>query len=268
MTQEIVYDKSKNAIVYTGGLSSESWDSVWQDQEKFLLQKAKTISKKDRVLRLVRKFAPEGSRVLEGGCGLGQFVYSLDKFGYRVTGIDYAEKTVALIKEKFPHLDIRLGDVTNLKDIGDGAYDVYYSGGVIEHFYDGYDDILNEMYRTLDQNGVLIITFPSLTPKRRQMMKNLPQVESIDPNNFYQFALDQDEAIQRFEKRGFKLLHKKIRNGLRGYIEYNPEAKKLSDLYHYKGHNKFKRGLRYAISEMLCYFGYGHTIELVFQKIR
>jgi len=266
MEQKIQFDKKKQCIVYMGGVSSESWDDVWKEQEKFLFKKAKTISRRDRVLRLVHKYVPEGGRILEGGCGLGQFVYSLDKYGYKVTGIDYAEKTVALLNENYPHLDIQLGDVRNLKNFNDEEFDAYYSGGVIEHFYDGYQEIKDEMLRILKKDGVLIITFPTTTKKRLELIKTLPVVENIDQSNFYQFALNLEETIEDFEKSGFHMLHKKIRNGLKGFLEFHPDSKIMNYLYNYKGHNKFIRAIRYIISDNLCKFGYGHTVEIVFKK--
>ena len=170
----------------------------------------------------VKEYLPKGSLVLEGGCGRGNLVHALNYHGYQAIGIDFAERTVKKINEAAPELDIRIGDVRNLP-IEDDKLDGYISGGVIEHFWDGYDEILSEMARTIKNGGYLFITFPSMSPLRKLKTRfNLyPEANKQDLENqqkkFYQFALSENKVINELQENGFTLLKKKKVDGIKGF---------------------------------------------------
>ena len=87
--------------------------------------------------------------------------------------------------------------------VSGGMFDPYYSGGVIEHFVDGYQDIISEMYKALKQDGVLIVAFPFMSVARKRLVRNLPLVCEDDMADFYQYALDPDEVISDIKRLGF-----------------------------------------------------------------
>ena len=151
--------------------------------------------------------------MLEGGCGMGDKVYALDKAGFKAKGIDYAPAAVAMTKRYWPHLDISVGDVRQLP-IASESLDGYWSLGVIEHFIDGYTDIAKEIARVLRPGGYLFLTFPMMNPVRRiQANKGayqlLPEGDDGEvKRNFYQYALDPDEVIEEFRSLGFMVVHK------------------------------------------------------------
>ena len=70
---------------------------------------------------------------------MGQFVFNLDSSC--VTGVDYARDVVETPNQEVPHLDIVVDDLHELNTIESASFDTYYSGGVIEHFYDGYEEL-------------------------------------------------------------------------------------------------------------------------------
>ena len=57
-------------------------------------------------------------------------------------------------------------DVRNL-NFDDGFFDGYWSLGVIEHFYEGYERIIKEVNRVIKRNGFVFLTFPSLSFLRK-----------------------------------------------------------------------------------------------------
>ena len=213
------YDKINNRLVYTGQASTSLfWDAHWDKNtiEKLYL---KHISPFDYVINTTKKYLPKGSIILEGGCGTGQQVFKLQKSGYKAIGIDYAQKTVETVKQAKPELDIRLGDVRKL-DFPDNYFDGYWSFGVIEHFYNGYDDIINEMHRVIKPNGYLFITFPHMCKLRKMKAEKGKYPIWKDEKNkieyFYQFALDEQQVIADIEKLGFKLIKKQHLAGIKG----------------------------------------------------
>ena len=152
---------------------SKLWDSHWSDYsgEDF----AKDVKRKDRfVLYYTSKYLPRGSKVLEGGCGIGDKVFSLHNYGFDAYGVDYATNTVSKVNQAVPELKITTGDVRKL-DFDDHFFDGYWSLGVIEHFVDGYDAILSEMNRVIKEGGYLFLTVPSMSIIRKIHAPYMPR---------------------------------------------------------------------------------------------
>lgn len=104
------YDPANSRLVFLGNKATpEFWDQEWN------LENLKEVIKKNGsndkfVSKITKKFLrPSKSvKILEGGCGMGHFVYSLDRSGFDVYGIDYAPKIITKIKEMFPNLNLSL----------------------------------------------------------------------------------------------------------------------------------------------------------------
>jgi len=261
------YDIKNKRLVYTGNASnSDFWDKHWKQNtiEKLYPKK---ISPFDYLISTTKKYLPAESFILEGGCGTGQQVFKLQKSGYKVTGIDYAEKTVETVKKAKPELDIRLGDVRKT-DFPDNYFDGYWSFGVIEHFYKGYNEILNEMYRILKPDGFLFITFPHMSRLRKiKARKNKYPVwknSEKEIKNFYQFALDEKKVTTDLQKIGFKLIKKQHLSGIKGLKDEVKVLKKpLQKIY--DSRRFFGLATAKIISVLFANFS-SHSILLVLQK--
>lgn len=263
------YDKHKNCLVYIGNKSDEQyWDSHW---DKNTIEKLypKFVSPFDFVINTSKKYLTEGSRILEGGCGVGQQVFKLQNAGFDAIGIDYAPKTIETVKKAMPQLNIRLGDVRKL-DFENNYFDAYWSFGVIEHFYNGYHQIANEMQRVIKPEGYLLITFPHMSKlRKRKARKNKYPIWKENENdlkNFYQFALDEKKVIQHFEKIGFKLIKQQHLTGLKGLKDeisfMKKTLQKIFDSQSFVG-----MGLAKIISVLFNPFT-SHSVLLILKKIK
>lgn len=112
------------------------------------------------------RYFPKKGKILEGGCGIGQFVIYYRRRGYDIEGVDFSSATVERLRQSHPGLPVRVGDVTALP-YPDGYFECYYSGGVVEHFEEGPFRALSEARRVLASHGKLIITVPFLNRLRR-----------------------------------------------------------------------------------------------------
>lgn len=149
--------------------------------------------------------------------------------------------------------------------VSGGMFDPYYSGGVIEHFVDGYQDIISEMYKALKQDGVLIVAFPFMSVARKRLVRNLPLVCEDDMADFYQYALDPDEVISDIKRLGFSLIATKKRNGIKGFIEVH-KSEFMEKLYSDKTPSLIHRVIKRLLGDFLAWIGFRHSIELVFRK--
>ncbi len=169
----------------------EFWETLWQNEGK-----PPPSSPKDEVATLTRKYLPLGASVLEGGCGRADKVKSMADAGFRAVGVDFAARTVTQAKVDYPGLDIRQGDVRKL-EFPEASFDGYWSIGVIEHFWGGYDAILGEAARVVKPGGFLFLSAPWLSPYRQHKVRagayDTGDFE-LEPESFYQFALGRAEV--------------------------------------------------------------------------
>lgn len=262
------FDKTHNRLIWLNEkASADYWSKQWDDQgiDRSIYKPTSEIAR-----LTAGYFKPADGPILEAGCGRANHVYALMKQGYDVTGIDFAESTVQKAKEIVPELNIRAGDVLDLP-YETGSFSGYWSVGLIEHFWDGFDPLAKEASRVLKSGGTAFITCPYMSPFRR-LKASLnryplwPAENKSEPENFYQFGLDQTVVKETFEKYGFKCIAKKPLNGIKGFkSEVAWAAPALQKLYDYKGRSYLIRGGRYALTQALAYVA-GHGILLVFEK--
>jgi len=266
------YDSAKKCLVYEERFRSNAdfWDDHWAKDDWNEIEKK---GKNDRFVgKISRKFLkPSRSvKILEGGCGKGQYVNSLSHTGYDAYGIDYAQATVNKVNQLFPQLNIRLSDIRKI-DFPDNFFNAYWSLGVIEHFYDGYLEILHEMNRVLKPGGYAFVTFPYMSPLRKLRAKlgRYPnfQEEHLDMSKFFQFALDSKRVQKDFSEKGFGLVYKRSFDGIKGLkdeLDDFPFLQKIfNEIYHSK--NFFIKIIKYAIHLSLAPVC-GHIILMVFKK--
>jgi len=144
------------------------WDRHWRSREvpaKALLASQTVTTGYDTLRGMVTE---SDTSLLEAGCGTGAHCYMLARdFPHAtVTGLDYSETAVSRAREIFnlPNLHFVQGDLFDLP-YDDGAWDVVFNEGVIEHFRpDGersYMAALHEMVRVTRPGGKVIVSVPN-----------------------------------------------------------------------------------------------------------
>jgi len=259
------YDAQEKRLVYVGQpASSEFWDKKW----KALDIRSQVLSAKNRlVVSITRRFLLAGSKILEGGCGIGDKVYSLIAAGFDAVGVDFAKEVVAKINDALPELPAFAQDVTRL-EFENASFDGYWSIGVIEHFKHGYDLAASEMARVLKPGGVLFVSFPWFSPLRALkaalgFYPTFPKDSKL-PNNFYQFALNARRVERHFAQKNFLLLHRRAYDAVLGLASELGPLKPLF-LWIYKQQGFVWRALR-KIMDIIFGALCGHSIILVLRK--
>ena len=221
------FDPDNNRLVYINEKAdAQMWEKRWSNIDISRMHNPKTLTWiKKKIVDTTKQYLPHGGLLLEGGCGTGEKVAALEVAGHNVIGLDYATSTLQRVKTVSSGLTLIGGDLRALP-CKDSLFDGYWSLGVIEHFYDGWEPIAHEMARVIKPGGILFLTFPVMSPLR-QTKANLGMYSeyresSLARRSFYQFALNPDDVISRFGDLGFSLEETQYFNGIMGLSQEFP----------------------------------------------
>ena len=147
--------------------------------------------------RFLERHVRAADRVLEGGCGLGQYVLHFADRGVQITGIDFSEDAIATHLGLHPSSDMRVGDLTQLP-FETGEFDAYISLGVIEHYHDGGTAILREARRVETGRAPDPVCAVSELPRGARSGGGSNEAEAIAESGgeFYQYAFS-EQALDR-----------------------------------------------------------------------
>jgi SAM-dependent methyltransferase len=98
-------------------------------------------------------------RVLDIGCGTGEFLAAMRRLGWDTHGVEPNEGAAAYAREKLG-LDVRADDLQNL-DLPDCSFDLVTLWTVLEHLHDP-GSVLRTARRILRPSGLLIISIPDI----------------------------------------------------------------------------------------------------------
>lgn len=148
-----------------------------------------------------------GKRILDLGCGNGNFAFYAKQKGFEVKGYDISEEMIKLGKQTCPSLDISVQDITLLpkeKNLFDGAIYSY-----------------SFMHLTKQQaKNSLNSLFPNLKPKAKLCImtckgsgEKLVAYDEYSPNKKILFTFyEENEIIKLLSDCGFKILSMKIKH--------------------------------------------------------
>jgi 2-polyprenyl-3-methyl-5-hydroxy-6-metoxy-1,4-benzoquinol methylase len=104
---------------------------------------------------------PANARVLDAGCGAGEFAEALAAVGNDVVGVDLAAEAVRRARAR--GVDARRWDPGAPLPADDAAFDLVWVGEVLEHVVD-LAPWLSEVRRTLRPGGTLLLSTPHHGP--------------------------------------------------------------------------------------------------------
>ena len=198
------------------GATADYWESLWAEEK---------ADPPPQLLRAIERHLPQGGRVLESGCGQGEYVRLLERPGRTVVGADQAHRALARAHRDTPTLLLATADVSRLP-FPDGAFDAILSLGVVEHFEAGPSVPLSEQRRLLAPEGRLILTVPQRSwlragtdlwhlgirrqgqyrEGRRRTITHLPRpAPSTGPGAFHQYELSRRQLRRYLESAGFAI---------------------------------------------------------------
>lgn len=185
---------------YSRAATAEFWAEHWGGHSVDELLRVARVSP---LTAIIERHLPRTGRVLEAGCGLGQYVLLLRERGYSAVGADWSAEAVAQGRRAGAPLavmDLRLLAVR------DGAMSAYLSLGVVEHDPRGPDVIVAEAARVLARGGTLLLSVPYWNGVRRlsgPFLRWRARALRGAGGQFYQFAFTRREIGSLLERHGF-----------------------------------------------------------------
>lgn len=190
-----------------------SWTTRWAGSD---LPSADAVAQREEFRMMSRHFGrlPKVARLLDGGCGLGEWTVFLTGLGHDVVGIDISDETIRRLNEALPGYPFMCRDI---RDTGfpDASFDAYFSWGTFEHFELGMESCLREAHRLLRPRGLLFASVPF--QNWRHLLRDRGPLDTWDetydrergyeaPHRFYQWRFTRPEFQRELELRGFRVL--------------------------------------------------------------
>ena len=186
---------------YSVAAREEFWTEHWGGHS---VEELLAVARVSPLTPLVTAALPAGGRVLEAGCGLGQYVLLLRERGWRAVGVDWSVDALAGCRRvaRAPLAAMELRALA----VRDGTIGAYISLGVVEHDPDGPDAILAEARRVLAPGGVIVVSVPYLNGLRRlaaPYLRRRGRRLAARGGSFYQYAFSRAELMDVLRRHGF-----------------------------------------------------------------
>jgi SAM-dependent methyltransferase len=176
------------------------WENVWSG---IRLPRTRDPRSYHELHALFSKHLPRDNRsFIEIGCAPGSWMaYFARHFGYRVTGVEYADKAHALTLENLHLLHVR-GEVVKADffEYSGGPFDIVFSSGFVEHFPDP-EPVFERLAGLCGPRGITITMIPSMSGLNWWISRTFrPGVASRH------FPISQEALVAAHEARGFRTL--------------------------------------------------------------
>ena len=161
------------------------------------------IARESPLTDLIERHLPDKGRLLEAGCGLGQYVLLFRERGRAAVGADWSLE--ALRSGAGAGAPVAVMDLRALA-IASGVVGAYLSLGVVEHDPNGPDAILREAARVVPPGGTLLLSVPYWNGVRRlaaPYLRRQARLTREAGGEFYQYAFTRRELGVRLAAHGF-----------------------------------------------------------------
>jgi SAM-dependent methyltransferase len=188
------------------------WAGIWKRHDQ--VPDVSALAQRDeyQIIRPFLERLSSGSRILDAGCGLGEWTVFLGQLGFEVVGQDLIPEIIEDLTARFPAQRFVRGDIRQT-GFASESFDACFSWGAFEHFENGIGDCLDEARRILRPGGWLFISVPF--QNWRHTIRDARPLETWDPSfdrttgyprpqRFYQWRFTRPELQRELELHGFR----------------------------------------------------------------
>ena len=239
------------------------WTNVWKRYGDPLKRLKRILHGAEfRIMKPYLASLPQDARILDGGCGLGEWTVALGRKGYKMLGIDVSAETISKLREFFPDAEFAVADIRDTK-LPSENFDAYISWGVFEHFEEGMQRCVREAYRLLRPGGLLFITVPfdnlrhSLAGPLASGRETVSQGRAM---RFYQWRLTRAELARELVVGGFEVVEMRPIHKRQGVLRL------LHGMFGLDYNNVFTKAMSAALAPFVPALFIAHMLMAVARK--
>lgn len=160
-------------------------------------------------------------KVLELGCGTGDFTKEIVKTGAEVTAIDISPVLLDIARKNVSADNVSfVEDNAYQMSFGDATFDFVIGSSVLHHLE--IEKAVAEIYRVLKPNGIMLFTEPNMMNPQIALQKNIPYIkrkmgDSPDETAFFRWKMAKLLRKNNFANvsvKPFDFLHPSVPNRL------------------------------------------------------
>lgn len=180
----------------------EMWATTFAESKR-LRPRQTAAFRKSKEWFLIQRYLKPGAKILDAGCGFGEWVMFLRDAGYEAHGCDFSSELIERLRGTYPNSEWTCAAIQRMP-FSDGVFDGIISWGVIEHDEAGPGGALREMLRVLKPGGVAIVSVPIDSPAQRSSTEIMYR---SDPGQvFFQYFFSEEELHDEVVAAGFHVI--------------------------------------------------------------
>jgi SAM-dependent methyltransferase len=136
------------------------WYEQWFDENYLLLyhHRNRTDAEKQVSLIIDTLKPSRETAILDLACGEGRYAALLKEQGYNVMGLDLSKTLISIGRERYPDLDLRVGDMRDIQGKFDLILSLFSSFGYFDSDEEN-ENVLISIYKALNPGGVFWLDF-------------------------------------------------------------------------------------------------------------
>lgn len=189
----------------------------------------------EKIAECLTEYAPRCGKLLELGCGDGEFSLKLAEKGFDIYGVDISPTAITWAQEKAKaynvKADFRVGNVLDLKDYNDNCFDFVLDGSCL-HCIIGEDRklCLTSVYRVLKPGGFFHVRtmcgeIRDETDKRMFDPKSRCLIRK--GNIAFRYIGLVEDILNEIRMAGFHILHWVVKKGSKKPKHHNYQGERL-----------------------------------------
>ncbi len=145
---------------------AKEWSNLYDEAQR--INDVVLSDRKNYAINFVKEQLPQGSHVLDAGCGAGLAALELVQSGYNVHGVDISDKMIDLCLQNFRDQNIPEEQYSftcggmDQKDFAEGPFDGILALGFLQYQPDE-NVALRQLWQLLKPSGTLVISGPVKT---------------------------------------------------------------------------------------------------------